>query len=292
MKPRHPPRRERGIALIAVLALVGLLVILAAGLVENTRRHDLLSRRAFDAVQMNEVLDGALRLTLLELAFPQHATQQSNIAGRTVLLFDVRIETTIELESGRIDLNFASPQAIQLVLIANGISAEAAKRLVDEIQDWRDVDDVRSEAGAERADYSAKGLPGPRNGAFETISELRRLHEGATLPDSVLDAFTVYSHSPTVNARFAVPQLRRAFDLARSEAVSELGDPTVAPSSERIDSLAGHTVRIRACASATKVSRCRMVIARLTGSTSTPWETFFWGNEGKSRDSVPRQASD
>jgi type II secretory pathway component PulK len=75
----------------------------------------------------------------------------------------------------------------------NGFDEQHARGLAAKIIDWRDGDDRRGEAGAERDHYRAAGrTSGPRNGPFETVSELKQVLGMEQITDELLAALTVY----------------------------------------------------------------------------------------------------
>ena len=81
---------------------------------------------------------------------------------------DVRLETT----GTRLDVNAATPQMIERLLVAIGEADDAAAQMADAVIDWRDTDHVTSPLGAERAWYSAATRATPRNGALADSREL------------------------------------------------------------------------------------------------------------------------
>jgi general secretion pathway protein K len=85
------------------------------------------------------------------------------------------------------------------------LDVDAAQRVVDVIDDWKDADDMRRPNGAEAADYQAAGLSyKPANAPFESVAELQRvLGMTPTLYAAVADNLTVFSKLPGVNPAFA-----------------------------------------------------------------------------------------
>lgn len=76
--------------------------------------------------------------------------------------------------TGQVSINQADERQLARYFEASGIAGSTARRLADEVLDWRDDDNIRRELGAEREAYLARGVTA-RNGAFESIEELRML---------------------------------------------------------------------------------------------------------------------
>lgn len=151
---------------------------------------------------------------------------------RSVRLFDTDLLVTLENEGSRLNLNSITPDQLGW-LIAQAQPPENTDetlqaQLVDAIIDWRDPDDLTRLNGAEAPDYQAEGLDyGPRNGDFQTVSELRLvLGMTETLYHRIKDALTVADTAGVVNQGFATPlvlSVIRRIDLASAEVL--VGDP-------------------------------------------------------------------
>ncbi|HUF87790.1 MAG TPA: hypothetical protein VMM59_10455, partial [Thermohalobaculum sp.] len=74
---------------------------------------------------------------------------------------ELRVE--VSSEHGRLDLNRAGPEIVAALLAAAGAEAGEAERLAASIADFTDDDDFLTPGGAERPDYAAAGLLGPKN---------------------------------------------------------------------------------------------------------------------------------
>jgi general secretion pathway protein K len=252
---KHPRRGvdcERGIALIAVLCMLSLLTVLAVGALEATRRHGQLAHRSFEVVQASELADSAIRVALLEITAPPLGASARPISKpMTVRVFGDLIDVRMEPEARRVDLNAADETVLAATLSGQGMDESDARVLAARIVDWRDVDDETRVHGAERTDYRRVGRnSGPRNGPFETVSELRQVLGAERVTDQMLNAFTVYSHAKVAN--------------------------TAAPASSEPGVLAGETVRLSACATSSQTRVCRIVVVRLTGNRAQPLLVYSW----------------
>src|SRR5690606_37495032 len=69
-----------------------------------------------------------------------------------------RISIVISDEAGRIDLNTADVELINLLLMGLGLEKERSLQLAAAVLDFRDADDERHPGGAEAEDYRSLGL--------------------------------------------------------------------------------------------------------------------------------------
>lgn len=271
-----PKNRQHAAALIAVLCLLSLLTVLALGALSAARRHAQLASTSFALIQQREIADSALRLTIFDLS----ALAQNNNRGlrRRYRLFERNVTVEIQREVGRVDLNFADDLLLTAAFAGNGISENEAGNLAARVIDWRDADDMQGIQGAERSDYRLANRGGPRNGPFETVSELLLVLGAEQLPESLLDAFTVYSHVPDVRAEAAVPEVMNALRWAQSRQLGGrtwLREGQAGGSDMPEGNLTGEAVRLRACTQgATEL--CRVAVLRFTGNPVEPVLVFSW----------------
>jgi len=232
----RPSSYQRGIALIAVLWLTVLLTVIASGFAFSMRGEALAARNTMSLAQARAAADGAVERVAFELARPRISPDAWNADGQPHAWNDgdVALAATAVDEAARIDLN-AAPEMLLKGLLQNvgGLDPDAAQRLLEAIQDWRDPDDLRRPNGAEAADYRAAGLKYvPTNARFETTGELRRvLGMTSALMAKLADSLTVYSRQRGINPSTATrdvllalpgitPEQVDAFISARSDALA------------------------------------------------------------------------
>jgi general secretion pathway protein K len=275
-------RRARGVALVAVLLLVAGLIAIATAVVTMSVNQRRAAQRAGEADARRELLDGAMRVALAEIAGAKpegpfwHPRQprRVNIGGKPV-------EVSLEREGGRIDLNTADPKYVTATIVASGRTEAEARAAAARVQDWIDADDETRPGGAERREYQAAQLHyEPRNAQFESIDEVRQVLGLHDLTDATLDAFTVYSQQLEPHAQEA-PQLVRDgiawLDRSAGEGGVNAALPdTIQESSREPVSYAGSVIRLRACMADEKGTPCRMTVQRVTGSTRQPFQVFTW----------------
>ena len=274
-RPRHRSSSQ-GVALIAVLWLVGLLTLLASACAVVSVSHRRAADRLAQRVKMDVSADSAIRLAALRIIQPQQSALGSSLdlempAGSA--------HVTIERERARIDLNTADEQLIFAVFAANGWDAARAHAMAARIADWTDVDDEPRQNGAEARDYAAAGRPyGPRNGPFESVEELHQVLGSENISPELFEAFTVYSHErvPTLATNEAVANALKYADAQR------LGDqswPIVAQDTTR--TFIGEVLRVRACVENKNAKSCRLAILRITGSNGHPLLIYAWRTAGE-----------
>ncbi|HHH38723.1 MAG TPA: general secretion pathway protein GspK [Sedimenticola sp.] len=208
---------QAGVALVLVLWVIALLTIVAVSQVTTQRtelgmtlnsRQEQAGRAAVEA-GMNYVLWHLLRGrgdTRPRTGWPRNGQPREwSFAGH-------RIRVRAVPESARIDLNHAGSGLLAGLLRAAGLGPDRVARVRDAILDWRDPDNDRHLNGAELRDYRAAGLPyGARNGAFETVDELRRvLGVDPALFERIAPALTVYSGRRSINPIYASPLVLRS----------------------------------------------------------------------------------
>src|SRR5262249_43580612 len=132
-------------------------------------------------------------------------------------------------EEARINVNTATPDRIESLLISMGLDKQVRDVVGDSLQDWKDPDDLHRANGAESEDYYLK-LPVPyraRNGALQDTAELlqirgarRILPRGAAGPPGLPDPSPVGAPDP-VNMTPAPPAVLTALGLSAAE-ISEI----------------------------------------------------------------------
>ncbi len=284
--------RERGIALVIVLWLTIMLTVIAGGFAFAMRNEAVAARNALAVAQAREAADGAIDRTAFELSRPRFpAAWASDGQPHAWREGAVSIVASAVDESARIDLNVA-PDALLRGLFENvgGVDREAAARIVDAIQDWKDPDDLRRPNGAEEADYRAAGLTyKPANAPFETVSELARvLGVTPAVYARVAPTLTVQSRQPGINSALAprdvllaipnvTPEQVDAFLAQRSEALAaKLPVPAFPPAAAYVAG-AVPVWRIRAVATTPDgVTFAREAVVRPSGDARRPLITLLW----------------
>ncbi len=250
--PRYCQHDCDGVALVLVLWMLALLSIIAGNLVFSTRT-DLLVEGNFAAQAKAEAAaDAGVYKAIYEMSQPPTVDIKPWRGDGVVhpwQFADCPLEITIVDESGRIDLNAASPALLQGLFRSLGRADADAEALADAIVDWRDADDLRSPHGAENEDYIAAGRSyGPANAPFEAVEELRQvlgIDEQLFLRAEPL--LTVHSHHAGINTAVAsrqvllaipdaTPELVDTFIAQRNAALAEQAQPPLFPLAPELQS--------------------------------------------------------
>jgi general secretion pathway protein K len=116
----------------------------------------------------------------------------------------IRVDYTSE--SARIDLNGASPVLLIALFQSVGAQPALARRLADQVVDFRDEDDDKSTEGAEAEDYRFAGRPPPANRPFGHPAELEQVLDiTPSIAAAVRALVTTANMSPTVDPTIASP---------------------------------------------------------------------------------------
>jgi general secretion pathway protein K len=218
-------RRERGLALLAVLWLVTLLSVVAASFSATSRTETQLARNAVERARAEALADAGLYRALFGLLEPAPDRRwRTDGTVYTLALGAGEVGVAVQDEAGRIDLNVATDELIHGLFLSAGLDGAGADALLDALADFRDPDDLRRPGGAEDADYRAAGLPyGAKDAPFEAVEELQQvLGMTPELYRHVAPLVTVYSWQDGIDPLTAPPEVLLALPgigPARVEAI-------------------------------------------------------------------------
>lgn len=169
--------KQRGIALILVLWLLVLLAAVLGGFARSARIESLQSHQLRDALIARQAARAGVEYAVLRMSYPDNARRWVPDGRKyDFSLGDAKLDIRVQDESGKVDLNSASPDLLARLLLALGVSDPRAHDLAAAIVDYRDPDDLVGVGGAEARDYDLAGLPyGPKNKPFESVAELQRV---------------------------------------------------------------------------------------------------------------------
>lgn len=218
-------RPQRGVALVLVLWLLVLLMALVAAFARSARIEALEAHQLRSAVVARQAARAGIEYAVLRMQY-QDVDRRWVPDGR-VYPFDfagAKMQIRIVDESGKVDLNGASPELLRRLLVALDVHDPQAQAIAAAIVDYRDPDDLLTPGGAEAADYRSAGLPyGPKNKPYETVSELQRvLGIDADVYAKMRPYVTVYASgdpSPT----FAQAPVLQALGMSADGAAAFLG---------------------------------------------------------------------
>jgi general secretion pathway protein K len=170
-----PSKHERGVALVAVLWFTVAIAGLAATFATLARGEALRSRNMVETIRARAVLEAALDRAVLELVTPTVLPSPRGIELNWPFA-GAEVHIVLSGQSGRLDLNAASPELIAALAKELGADRELAPRIADAVLDWRDENSLRRPKGAEDRDYRSAGREGgAADGPFGHVAELREL---------------------------------------------------------------------------------------------------------------------
>ena len=204
---RAAVHRQRGVALLVVLWACTLLAILVGGYAVLARTEGLQARYQFAQTQAHYAAEAGVMRAIYALQDPQ--TDQRWIPdGRAYpFAFDgAKVTISVISETGKVDLNAATPDVLQALFKAAGVSDMDAQSLARNIVDWRSFS--YSPAGTvPNAAYANAGLDyGPRHGPFGTVEELQMvLGMHPKIYNAVASQVTLWSGRPAPDPGTAPP---------------------------------------------------------------------------------------
>jgi general secretion pathway protein K len=163
--------------LLLVMWACTLLAILLGGYAVLAHTESLQSSYQFDQARAHYAAEAGVMRAI-------YALQAQNINERWVadgrvypMLFDqAKVGVSITAESGKVDLNSASPDVLTRLFQNAGVDAVHASQLAQAVMDWRSFPISPQQVAQRNAAYAAAGRDyGPRNGPFASVEELQML---------------------------------------------------------------------------------------------------------------------
>ena len=207
------PEREEGVALVVVLWAVTLLALLVLSFTTSVRSAVSLARSELMLARADAALAAGLELAGLRFAEPD--PQRRPRADGTELFFTTgpaRITVTARDTSGLIDINRADPRLLEGFFRRIADNPDLAKKLADEIVDWRDRDQQRRPLGAEDPEYRRAGRPlGTGDAPFLDVTDLALvLSMTPAIAARAAPFVTVFGRDGRINPAVAPPEVLRA----------------------------------------------------------------------------------
>jgi general secretion pathway protein K len=285
---------NRGIALISVLWITGLLAVMAASFVTTSRTEARLARNQLENAKAQALADGGVQravLGLLELE-PERAWQADGSVYR-LDLGEGEVQITIRDEDGKIDINEGSLELLAGLLEALDLEPDAAEAMAERIADFRDDDSEPEPQGAEDPAYLAAGLPdGAADRPFVSESELLRvLGMTEALYRRIRPHVTVHSGSDGVDPTRATKAVLEALPGMTEQVIESL--MSAGPDDDPLDAIEDDEVleqidlfwlpsreavfTIRAEARTAGGGRfVREAVIELDGSPEQPYLVYAW----------------
>lgn len=165
---------RRGISLLIVVALLGLLSVTAGMAALSARVSASSAFASLERLQLRAAIESATARTAVQLSGEEDRWLAD---GRLyeMEIGDTALRVRAVAESARFDLNQGNVETLAALLEELGVSALTSRRIAGALSDWRDEDDDVGENGAESSAYRAAGLAAPGNRPFLAVEEFRQL---------------------------------------------------------------------------------------------------------------------
>ncbi len=281
---RRQPAHERGYAMVAVVAGIGVMAAVAAGAASFTAtRLDTVEAETARA-RLIAAADAGVEIALANLTRPGLATRWS-IDGRTYneSWSNVPVAIRIEDEAGKIMLNRIDGENIGWLISALDLPQDQVEILRDSFDDWIDQDDEPRANGAETDFYLQRGYAA-RNGPPNSVEELGDIR-GFTpaLVDRIARIATVEVNGTAFDKRYADPlaiQVMSDGDAGAADVIErqrEIAGQRPALSINDPADWSGRVVTIIAVARGPGGAEARRrVVVELTGKARQPY-LLRWG---------------
>lgn len=212
-------------ALVAVLWIVSLLALLAAGIGSSSRASSQLAFNALENTKAKFLAEAGINKAVYRL-LKREAFQAPLIdgaAGFSSRMREGAVAVQIRDEDGKIDLNFAPIELLEGLIGSVGlVGNDVARALAERIVDYRDLDHTPLPVGAEDAAYADAGMiRGAADRPFRQVEELV-LVLGMTdeLFERLKDHVTVFAEAEGFDPLRASDAVLRALPGIDEEALS------------------------------------------------------------------------
>jgi len=240
--------RQRGVALLVVLWACTLLAILVGGYAVLARTEGLQARYQFAQTQAHYAAEAGVMRAIYALEDPQPDQRWVSDGRAYPFAFnDAKVTISIISETGKVDLNAASPDVLQNLFRAAGMSDMDAQSLARNIVDWRSFS-YSPPGTVPNAAYANAGLDyGPRHGPFGTVEELQMLGMTPKVYRAVASQVTLWSGRPTPDPASAPPLALAAIPgMTPQQAQAIAASRSAGPQQPGLAAIQGVTHSIRA----------------------------------------------
>ncbi|MCU7929645.1 MAG: general secretion pathway protein GspK [Candidatus Thiodiazotropha sp. (ex Codakia rugifera)] len=167
-------REQQGIVLVLVLWTLVLLMVIVSAVSSSAHTQSTLTHHQMDQTRFRALAEAAFHYGAArafdpdaDLAWKANGQPYSwRFGGREIVI-------KLQKEQDRLDLNQATAQQLDQLLLSIEVDDEIRDRLVGAILDWRDRDSLHRLNGAEDEDYRQAGKAyGAKDGSFTTLDEI------------------------------------------------------------------------------------------------------------------------
>ncbi|MCU7859320.1 MAG: general secretion pathway protein GspK [Candidatus Thiodiazotropha sp. (ex Lucinoma kastoroae)] len=167
-------QEQQGIVLVLVLWTLVLLMTIVSAVSSSVHTQSTLTHHQMDQTRSRALAEAAFHYGAAR-AFDPEADRAWTADGQPYSWrFDGHeIVIRLQMEQDRLDLNQATAQQLDQLLLSIEVDDEIHDQLVGAILDWRDNDSLHRLNGAEDEDYRQAGKPyGAKDGSFTTLDEI------------------------------------------------------------------------------------------------------------------------
>jgi hypothetical protein len=247
--------RQKGAALLLTIWVILLLSVLAGSALLVARSEALRGRQSQIRAEAIAATDGALRLAIHELSSPDAVARGVETRPMHLTIGAFEVEVTFQRESGKIDLNHASPLLIAELM--RQLGHHGTPELARTIESRR----------------SQPRTSGAR--VLESVLDLVGLGKlDAQIAECATAFTTIYTAAREPELAYADPIVVAAVNVLRRTTGTQVRDSGVAS----MDQLpAGQLFEITGSARRHGAEiLSRVAIVRLTGNPSEPFLTYAW----------------
>lgn len=168
-------RHQRGVALLVVMWACTLLAILLGGYAVLAHTEGMQANYQFDQARAHYAAEAGVMRAIYSLQVPSINDRWIADGRMYPMQYEqAKVGVSITAESGKVDLNAASPDVLSNLLRNAGVNATQASAITQAIVDWRSFPISPQQIAQRTAAYTAAGRDyGPRNGPFASVEELQ-----------------------------------------------------------------------------------------------------------------------
>ena len=173
--PIPAPHNQRGVALLLVMWACTLLAILLGGYAILAHTEGLQANYQFQQARAHYAAEAGVMRAIYALQAPSINDRWIADGRMYPMQFDqAKVGVSATAESGKVDLNAATPDVLTNLLRNAGVDPVHASQITQAIVDWRSFPISQQQVSQRNAAYTAAGRDyGPRNGPFASVEELQ-----------------------------------------------------------------------------------------------------------------------
>jgi general secretion pathway protein K len=168
-------RNQRGVGLLVVMWACTLLAILLGGYAVLAHTEGLQANYQFQQARAHYAAEAGVMRAIYSLQAPSINDRWVADGRMYPMQYEqAKVGISITAESGKVDLNAASPDVLTNLLRNVGVDTVHASEITQAIIDWRSFPISPQQIAQRNAAYTAAGRDyGPRNGPFASVEELQ-----------------------------------------------------------------------------------------------------------------------